>query len=380
MNNKWTYKTFGEVGSFLRGKSIQKADFVEKGLPCIHYGQIHTKFGVSVDKHLSEIPSEVYNKSIVASPGDVIIAITSEDLDGSCKSTAWLGNYDVAVSSHAAVYKHNLNPKFIAYYLRSNSFYSEKEKYARGFKVMEIKPTDIARIPIPVPPYNVQQSVVAELDNINELIRLKKSQLSDFEDLEQSIFYDMFGDPMENEKGWEIKEISNVANYFNGTAHEQDIDNDGKYILVNAKFIASKGAIYKRTTVQRFPLYKNDIAMVLSDVPNGKTLAKCYLIRKDNTYSLNQRICCFRGFGGSPVFLKFVINRHPYFLSFDDGKGQTNLRKKDVESFPLIVPPVSLQQSFENKIAFIENEIEQISSTVNDLETLFASRMQYWFD
>ena len=280
MNNNWAYKTFGEVGTFLRGKSIQKADFVEKGLPCIHYGQIHTKFGVSVDKHLSEIPLEVYNKSIIASPGDVIIAITSEDLEGSCKSTAWLGDYDVAVSAHAAVYKHNLNPKFIAYYLRSNSFYSEKEKYARGFKVMEIKPTDIARIPIPVPPYNVQQSVVAELDNINELIRLKKSQLSDFEDLEQSIFYDMFGDPMENEKGWEIKEISNVANYFNGTAHEQDIDNDGKYILVNAKFIASKGAIYKRTTVQRFPLYKNDIAMVLSDVPNGKTLAKCYLIRK----------------------------------------------------------------------------------------------------
>ena len=173
MNNKWTYKTFGEVGSFLRGKSIQKADFVEKGLPCIHYGQIHTKFGVSVDKHLSEIPSEVYNKSIVASPGDVIIAITSEDLDGSCKSTAWLGNYDVAVSSHAAVYKHNLNPKFIAYYLRSNSFYSEKEKYARGFKVMEIKPTDIAKIPIPIPSSEIQKGVVSELDMINHLINIK---------------------------------------------------------------------------------------------------------------------------------------------------------------------------------------------------------------
>lgn len=77
MKEKWTYRTFGEVGSFLRGKSIQKADFVEHGMPCIHYGQIHTTFGVSVDKHLSEIPLELYNKSIIASPGDVIIAITS---------------------------------------------------------------------------------------------------------------------------------------------------------------------------------------------------------------------------------------------------------------------------------------------------------------
>ena len=103
MREGWTYKTFGEVGSFLRGKSIQKADFVENGLPCIHYGQIHTKFGVSIDKHLSEILLELYNKSIIASHGDVIIAITSEDLEGSCKSTAWLGDYDIAVSSHAAV-------------------------------------------------------------------------------------------------------------------------------------------------------------------------------------------------------------------------------------------------------------------------------------
>ena len=189
MREGWTYKTFGEVGSFLRGKSIQKADFVEKGLPCIHYGQIHTKFGVSIDKHLSEIPLELYNKSIIASHGDVIIAITSEDLEGSCKSTAWLGDYDIAVSSHAAVYKHNLNPKFIAYYLRSKSFYYEKMKYARGFKVMEIKPTDIERIPIPVPPLAEQERIVAELDLLSGIIEKKKEQLKAYDQLAQSIFY-----------------------------------------------------------------------------------------------------------------------------------------------------------------------------------------------
>jgi type I restriction enzyme S subunit len=380
MNNKWTYKKIGEIGTILRGKGIQKTDFIENGQPCIHYGQIHTVFDVSTNKHLSTISSDLYNKSIIASTGDVLLTLTSEDVEGSCKSTAWLGNYDVAVSSDAAILKHSLNPKFFVYYTRSNSFYAEKAKYARGFKVTHIKTSDIAEIPVPVPSIEKQDSIVSELDKINELIRIKKAQLEDFNCLEQSVFYDMFGTPSSNDKCWDIKKISDVANYFNGTAHEQDIDNDGKYILVNAKFIASKGVIYKRTSVQRFPLYKNDIAMVLSDVPNGKALAKCYLINKDNTYSLNQRICCFRGFGGSPVFLKFVLNRHPYFLSFDDGNGQTNLRKKDVEDFPLIVPPVSLQQSFEQKIAFLENEKEQIASTVNDLETLFASRMQYWFD
>ena len=207
MRKDWEYKTFGEIGSFLRGKNIQKADFVSGGLPCIHYGQIHTKFDISIDYHLSEIPQEVYDKAIIASPGDVIIAITSEDIDGSCKSVVWLGNYDIAVSAHAAILKHNMNGKFIAYYLRSNTFFTQKLKYARGFKVMEIKTKDLAKLVLPIPPKPTQLSIVSELDKLNELIRIKKEQLKDYDALAQSIFYEMFGDPVENEKGWEVKEL-----------------------------------------------------------------------------------------------------------------------------------------------------------------------------
>lgn len=216
MRKGWEYKKLGEVGTFLRGKNILKSDFVEKGLPCIHYGQIHTKFGISTDTHLTETSQEVYNKAIIASKNDVLIAITSEDLEGSCKATAWLGDYDVAVSAHAAVFKHNLNPKYIVYYLKSQSFYIEKSKYARGFKVMEIKPTDIAKIPIPIPPKSTQLAIVSELDKINELIRLKKEQLKDFDNLAQSLFYEMFGDPVENEMRWEVKKLGDVCTFSQG--------------------------------------------------------------------------------------------------------------------------------------------------------------------
>lgn len=186
MRKGWEYKRLGEVGTFLRGKGIQKTDFVEKGLPCIHYGQLHTIFGVSTDKHLSNISQELYEKSIIASKNDVLVALTSEDVEGSCRSTAWLGNYDVAISSDAAVYKHSMNPKFVTYYLRSNSFFVEKSKYARGFKVTHIKTSDIAKIPIPIPPLSTQLIIVSELDKINELIRLKKEQLKDFDNLPRS--------------------------------------------------------------------------------------------------------------------------------------------------------------------------------------------------
>jgi len=390
MRAGWTYKTFGEVGSFLRGKSIQKADFVEKGLPCIHYGQIHTKFGISVNKHLSEIPLELYKKSIIASPGDVIIAITSEDLDGSCKSTAWLGNYDVAVSAHAAVYKHNLNSKFVAYYLRSNSFYTEKEKYARGFKVMEIKPTDIALIPIPVPPADVQQSIVEELDMINELINLKKSQLSDLDTLAQSIFYDMFGDPLENDKGWEEKRIGDIcaekkdvkraSKCFKSSDEIQyidisSIDNKSNCIIATSSFFFNEAPSRAQQKVE-----KGDILVSLVR-PNLKNIALVNFDGKNLVASSG--FCVLRTKEPSIYFIKnLVLTPHftDYLVKRVTGANYPAVREDDIRGCLIGVPPLALQHSFSQRIEAMEQLKEQISSSINDLETLLASRMQYWFD
>ena len=393
MREGWEYKTFGEVGTFLRGKSIQKADFVEHGLPCIHYGQIHTKFGVSVNKHLSEIPEEVYNKSIIASPGDIVIAITSEDLEGSCKSTAWLGDYDVAVSSHAAVYKHNLNPKFIAYYLRSNSFYIEKEKYARGFKVMEIKPTDIARIPIPVPSEKIQSRVVSELDKINELIRLKKEQLKDYDNLAQSIFYEMFGDPVVNEKGWDNSTIESVCSSIVrgpfGSALKKEFfveSTNDTYKVYEQKHAIQKnhiiGSYYitkeKFQELRRFEVFPGDIIMSCSG-----TIGEFYQIPKEAEKGvMNQALLKFtlNENRTTTEFFMFLMN----FIknSFETkGTGLQNIGSvKVIKSMILGLPPLPLQQLFAQRIELIEQQKAEIKSTIADLETLLASRMQYWFD
>ena len=160
----WEVKKFGEVGTFTRCNGIVKNDFVEQGKPCIHYGQIHTKFGPSIYSHLTEISEKLFDKSKKASTGDIIIAITSEDIEGSCKCTAWLGNYDIAVGAHAAIFKHNQNPLFVSYYFKSNAFFAEKSKYARGFKVMEIKPSDIEKIPIYLPPLTLQQQFASRIE------------------------------------------------------------------------------------------------------------------------------------------------------------------------------------------------------------------------
>ena len=253
-------------------------------------------------------------------------------------------------------------------------------KFVSGATIPHIYFKDYGKCLIPIPTIEEQGMIASELDMITEMISKYDEQLKELDKLSQSIFYEMFGDPVENEKGWEVKIISDVSTYFNGVAHEQDIDDDGEFTLINSKFISTNGKVQKRTNKQHFPLLKNDLTMVLSDVPNGKALAKCYLVNEDNKYSLNQRICCFRGYEGAPLFFKYVVNRHQYFLSFNDGKGQTNLRKGDVEKMPIILPPLPLQQSFARKIEAIEAMKSKVREAKKEAETLLAARMQYWFE
>ena len=156
-NGNWEQKCLGEVGTFKRGGGFQKSDYVEYGIPCIHYGQIHTTLGPFIYSHLTEISSDLEPKTKFASKGDLIIAITSEDKEGSCKSTAWLGDYPVAVGGHAAIFHHCMNPVYMSFFFKSALFNYAKMEYIHGTKVCEIKPDDIAKILVPCPPMSLQE-------------------------------------------------------------------------------------------------------------------------------------------------------------------------------------------------------------------------------
>lgn len=164
----WEVKTMGEIGTLQRGSGLSKKDLVENGHPCILYGQIHTRFGAFTKTHIACIPDYLVNTAKIAHTGDLIMAITSEDVEGSCKSTAWLGNYDIAIGSDAAIFRHNQNGIYISYYTKTKAFYNEKAKFARGFKVTHISTKEIATIPIMIPPLALQQSFAAKIEAIEK--------------------------------------------------------------------------------------------------------------------------------------------------------------------------------------------------------------------
>ncbi len=130
--------------------------------------------------------------------------------------------------------------------------------------------------------------------------------------------------------GWRMATLGEVASFRNGKGHEKNIIENGKYIVVNSKFVSSDGCVVKHSDQNLSPLVNDDVVMVMSDVPNGKAIAKCFLVNKNEKYTLNQRICAIKSDEISSLFLIRLLNRNKYFLQFDDGVGQTNLRKDDI--------------------------------------------------
>ena len=163
------YKALGEFGSVDRGGSFQKKDFVEEGMPCIHYGQIYTKYGLHAFETLTFVDESVFEKSKKANPGDVVMAVTSENMEDVCKCVTWLGDSDVAVSGHTAIIRHDQNSKYMTYYFRSSAFEADKRKLAHGTKVIEVTPAKLLDVRIPVPPMEVQEEIVRVLDSFAEL-------------------------------------------------------------------------------------------------------------------------------------------------------------------------------------------------------------------
>ena len=162
-------KALGEVGEFIRGNGLQKADLRDAGFPAVHYGQIHTHYGVWATETKSFTDENIAVKLRHARPGDLLIATTSEDDDAVAKATAWLGNTDVALSGDAYIYRHELEPKYVSYFFQSTSFQDQKRRYISGTKVRRVSGDSLAKIRIPVPPLEVQREIVRILDQFTQL-------------------------------------------------------------------------------------------------------------------------------------------------------------------------------------------------------------------
>jgi type I restriction enzyme S subunit len=162
-------KTLGDVGAFHRGNGMQKSNLVSTGFPAIHYGQIHTHYGISASETLSFVDPDFARRLRKAEPGDLVIATTSEDDEAVGKAVAWLGDTAVAISGDAYVYRHSLDPKYMAYFFESRPLQDQKARHITGTKVRRLSGQSLAKFSVPVPPIEVQREIVRVLDRLSSL-------------------------------------------------------------------------------------------------------------------------------------------------------------------------------------------------------------------
>ncbi|WP_455099423.1 restriction endonuclease subunit S [Peptostreptococcus stomatis] len=169
--------TLGEIGLFTRGNGLQKKDFISKGNPVIHYGQIYTKYNFETDKVFSFVDDAVFSKLKKAKYNDILIATTSENIEDVGKSVVWLGSEEIGFSGDMYSYRTNENSKYIAYYFQTVEFQKQKEKKVTGTKLIRIHGDDMAKFSISLPPIEIQNKVVEILDKFQSLVADTKGLL-----------------------------------------------------------------------------------------------------------------------------------------------------------------------------------------------------------
>lgn len=170
LDNRIKITTLGEIGVFTRGNGLQKKDFVSKGKPVIHYGQIYTKYNFESNKTFSFVNDEVFSKLKKANCNDILIATTSENIEDVGKAVVWLGDEEIGFSGDMYSYSTTQNSKYIAYYLQTTEFQRQKDKKVTGTKLIRIHGNDMAKFSISLPPIKIQNKVVEVLDKFQSLL------------------------------------------------------------------------------------------------------------------------------------------------------------------------------------------------------------------
>lgn len=167
--NSVKWMKMSEVGTFTRGRRFVRADIVEQGYPCIHYGDMYTYYGLSATETKTYIPFEVAKKLRFAQQNDVVIVGAGENDEDIGIGVAWLGDSSPAVHDACYIFHHNQNPKFISHYLRTSFYHKQIKTSVSSGKICSISAEGIGKALIPIPPLSEQERIVSILDRFEAL-------------------------------------------------------------------------------------------------------------------------------------------------------------------------------------------------------------------
>ena len=370
MREDWEYKELGEVCDIYQPKTISNEMLVKGGKYPV-YGANGT---IGFYNRYNHTDSEILLTCRGATCGTINVS----------QPYSWI-NGNAMVIHRKSDY---LDFKYL-YFLMTSLDYS---LIINGAAQPQITRVRLAPIQVAIPPKPTQLSIVSELDKLNELIQIKKEQLKDYDALAQSIFYEMFGDPVVNEKGWEVMSLGDICEI---TSSKRVFANE--YVDMGVPFYRSKEVIEKS---KQLPI---SVELYISESYYDKikssfgvpqigdilvtavgTIGKIWVVDTNEPFYFKD---------GNLVWLRKIKGVHSEYFRYSlfylideykkvnaNGAAYNALTIAKLKLMLCPLPPLSLQQSFAHKIEQIERQKAAVQRTIKDLETLLAARMQYWFE
>ena len=354
------YKPLGEIGTFVRGNGLQKKDFVDHGVGCIHYGQIYTYYKTFATETKSFVSEEKALKLKKAHPGDLIIATTSENTEDVCKAVAWLGKEDICISGDAYVYHHSQNPKYLAYIFQTQSFYDHKKKFATGTKVIRLSDSAMGKFQCPVPPLPVQEEIVRILDKFTALeaeleaeLEARRKQYEFYRDQLLTFGDEVEWKPLGGEQG--------IAELGTGSHNTIDAIENGNYRF----YVRSDNILHMNT-------YDYDEEAIIT---SGDGVGVGKIIHYVNgKYALHQRAYRIRLKNSDSLSTKFIfyymkVHFQKYILGSAVNSSVTSIRRHMLERFQIPIPPLAEQE----RIVAI---LDKFDALVNDISSGLPAELE----
>ncbi len=365
MKHDWEHKKLGDVCDFQGGSQPPKDEWIKDAKDgYIRMLQIRD-FTQSRDFEIEYIKHSKSTK--YCKEDDILLA----RYGASVGKVLWgkSGAYNVAIMK--TIPNENLVSKaYIRYYFQSGYFQTNLLSLSAGRAAQAgFSKDDIKDFIIPIPPLTEQEQICSLLDKLSLVIEKKKQQVKELDNLAQAIFYDMFGDPVENEKGWEVKQLSKVCSLKAGKA-------------------IKAAELLKQPSISNYPCYGgNGIRGYINKLSHNKTLP---IIGRQGALcgNVNLAIAPFYATEHAVVVTPIIdidVIWLYYQLSlmklnqYAHGVAQPGLAVQDIEPLYISLPPLPLQQTFAEKIESIERQKELINQSIREAQTLFDSRMEYYF-
>lgn len=396
MKHNWEYKKLGDICSIVGRigfRGYTREDLVEKGNGAISLSPSNIIDGkLNFDDKVSYLSWEKYYESpeIMLAEGDVVFTKTASI--GKCALVKKLP-VETTLNPQLVVLKNiQCDSSYLTYTLQDKRFQEAVLSKKGGTSIPTISQAFLGSLPVPVPPIETQKQIVAELDKINETIEDCRELLRNLDALSQSLFYDFFGDPFNNPKGFSIVPLSDVFSLITDGTHQtptytSDIENGVKFL--SAKDVVNGYIEWDKIKYIPYDLHvelHRRLAPQRGDIllcKNGTT-GICALVETDEIFDIYVSLALLRPKTNTCAkYIVYAIN-NPFtkeqFNHSLKGIGVPNLHLNKIRSTKIILPPLELQKKFAERIELIDAQKKVVESTIAELQTLLDSRMDYWFN